>query len=400
MLKVLHSADWHVRDKDIEEVEKCLNFLVDTARKEKVDLAIIAADIFDSRDIKLDSLSAKLVIYKTSELADICPVYIITGTPSHEGTATDILRLIKGAYSIHVATMPEQLPYCVNGPQAVITLIPTPTKQYFQTKSDIATSDEEISSAMNALFAGFGAQASVFDVPHILVGHWNVRGSKLPNGLVRTGMDIEISTDQMMLANPTIGCLGHIHIAQKLGDRFFFSGPIYATKIDEVGPNGFWIHEIESNSETIGHKYETKSRFIETPCKIIVRFTFDLTDEFSEHLSLNDRLLKEHYDEHVNGAYVRIDVTTWQDKACEIDKEAIKEFCLSAGALDVEIRINTVPRETIRAAAVLEAETLKDEFSEMARLRGEDIDPETLSMAEQLETVPAEELLKTIAEAA
>ncbi len=83
-IKLLHTSDFHARDKDIEEVEKCLNFLIEKAREENIDLCIIAGDLFDSADIKLDSLSAKVVVKTVSSLADICPVAIITGTPSHE----------------------------------------------------------------------------------------------------------------------------------------------------------------------------------------------------------------------------------------------------------------------------------------------------------------------------
>jgi DNA repair exonuclease SbcCD nuclease subunit len=390
MLKVLHTADWHVRDKDIEEVTKCLGFIVETARAEKVDLTTISADIFSLESTnKLDSPSTKIVIKTISDLADICPVAIITGTPSHDGLAAEILRYAKGKYPVHVSTKPEQVILfndqfyggmygCTGTPDAVISQIPTPTKQFYQ------GTDQEVSQAMNGLFAGFGAQASQYNCPHILNGHWNISGAKLPNGTVRTGMDIEISTDQMMLAQPDLGCLGHIHIAQKLGDRFFFSGPIYSTKIDEVGPNGFWIHEF--NNSRI-----PESRFIETPCKRTVRIQINQTDgDRFDSLPCLD----------VSGAAVRYEVTEWQDEAGVIDKKEITDAFMGAGALSVDIRIVAVPRETIRAAAVLEAETLKDEFSEMAKLRGEEIDPETLSMAEQLETVPVEELLKIVLEAA
>jgi DNA repair exonuclease SbcCD nuclease subunit len=84
-MKILHSADWHVRDKDIEEITKCLGFLVETARTEGTDLITIAGDCFDSRDIKLDSQSAKLVIKIISELADICPVAVVLGRQAMMG---------------------------------------------------------------------------------------------------------------------------------------------------------------------------------------------------------------------------------------------------------------------------------------------------------------------------
>jgi len=248
---------------------------------------------------------------------------------------------------------------------------------------------------MNGLFAGFGAKASEFDCPHILVGHWNVSGSILPTGQVMTGKDIDIGFDQMMLARPDLIALGHIHKPQQIGDRAFYSGSLYPLTWGELEAKGFYVHTLD------GHKL-VESKFIETPIRKLCRVSADYTKEpLPEQCEgFAYQLTSEIITSECEGASVRCDFTVWQDEAALIPKEGIKQLYLDAGALDVDIRINTVPRETIRAAAVMEAETLKDEFAEMAKIRGEEIDPEILSMAEKLETVPAEELLKTIAEAA
>jgi DNA repair exonuclease SbcCD nuclease subunit len=253
MLKILHSADWHTRDKDIEEAEKCLSFLVDTAAKESVDLAIIAGDVFDSRDIKLDSLSAKLVIKTVSALADICPVAIVIGTSSHDGTAPSILQEVRGKYPVVVADKPRQVALDSDGdflqipcgaiPTAVISLIPQPTKQFFN-QGDIQGSNEAISQGMNGLFAGFGAQAAEFDCPHILVFHGSISGAKLSNQQVMPGMDIEVSTDQLNLAKPDVIMCGHIHLPQELPGNVFYSGSIYANNWGENHEHGFYIHEV------------------------------------------------------------------------------------------------------------------------------------------------------------
>ena len=141
-MKILQTSDWHVRDRDIEEIEKCLNKVVETASEETIDLVILAGDTFDSQDIKLDSLSAKLVVKTISELANICPVAIVLGTPSHDGKAVEILQFVKGNYPVHVAARPQQIALWKNiftevfdgvsklesNPDAILTLIPTPTK--------------------------------------------------------------------------------------------------------------------------------------------------------------------------------------------------------------------------------------------------------------------------------
>lgn len=395
-MKTLHSADWHLRRKDIEEGRKCLAFLVETARQEQVDLITIAGDIFDSQDVKVDSPEALLAIQTVSTLADIAPVAIVIGTPSHDGKAPEILRFARGAFPIRVASGPEQVILSAGefkteednegfGLQmaAIITLIPTVTKQFFQTKSGIEAGDLEIGHAMGTLFAGFGAQAAAYPgVPHILVTHLNINGCRLANGQIRTGMDIEVSVDQLNMGNFDLGCLGHIHIAQALGEKYYYSGPIYATKIDEDGPKGFYIHEIVDTAR----EWHFESRFIETPCRRTVRVKFDLT--------AGDPLAFPAED--LAGAAVRAEITTFQDLAGEIDKAGITENLKRWGAGEVDIRINAIPRENVRAESVLAATTLREEISEMAKLRGEEVDLDVLGKAEELENTPGEELLARI----
>lgn len=382
-MKILHTADIHLRDKDIEEAERCLAFLLETARSESVDLAVIAGDIFDSQEVRLDSKAAKLAVRSVSSLADICPVAIIIGTSSHDGKAAEVLGFVRGNYPVHVATNPEQIEMA----GAILTLIPQATKQFFQTSSDIRQSDQEISAAMSALFAGFGAQAEGKG-PHILVYHGGISGAKVPNGYVPIGMEIEVSTDQMMLANPDLGCLGHIHQAQQLGDRFFYAGPIYATKIDETGPNGFWIHEI-------GSIFSVIHNFVHTPDKLRTRLEYDFTSngpvenflEVVKGLPLEDTL----------NAWVRLDFKVWQDQAAVLDREKIRSYLVDSGALDVDIRIIRVPRQTVRSAEVLNFDRLRDKLRAMASMKSEEVGEGILSKADFLEDRQAEELLGEVA---
>jgi hypothetical protein len=397
-LKILHMADIHARDKDLDEINRCMTTIIGTARAEKPDLIVIAGDIFDSRDIKTESETSLFIIGCMCILANIAPIAIVTGTPSHDGNAPRILESVRGVFPVKVVSAPEQIhlyasefraaePYGI--PNAVLTLIPTPTKQYLQ------GSDGDITQAMSGLFAGFGAQAAEYKCPHILVTHLNIGGSKLPNGYVRVGMDIEVSIDQMNLGNFDLGCLGHIHINQCLGGKYFYSGPIYATKIDEDGPKGFYIHERHSICAEAGH-YEWESRFIETPAKKVIRFQENFTDGTSDIRSLTFPQAPIRIDEFI-GALVRLDYTVWQDEANLIDKDDVIAFYAGSGAADVDIRIIRIPRENIRAESVLKAETLRDKISKMAELRGEEVNGNTFEKCDVLETMTADEIVGRIA---
>lgn len=369
-MKILHLADIHAREKDIEEIEKCLGFMLDNAVEEEVDLAVIAGDCFDSRDIKLDSQSAKLIIKTVSELANQCPVLIVLGTPSHDGTAPEILNYAQGAHKIVVASKPDQINI---RNEVIVSLVPQPTKQFFQTQSGIAGSNVEITQAMNGLFMGMGARASEHpDVPHILVGHWNVAGSKLSTGQVLVGHEIDIPYDSMMLADPDLICLGHIHLPQQIGDRAFYPGSLYSLNWGEMERKGFYIH-------TLDGKKLVESRFIETPTKKLVRFEINLTknDERSD--------LERLYPVASEGCFVRLDITVWQDECELIDKNALIENLKRWGAVEVDVRIIRVPRQTVRSESVLKVNTLRDKIKAMAELRGETVSESVLQKADLLE---------------
>lgn len=389
-MKVLHSADWHLRDADIDEAEKCLNYMIVMALQENVDMIIIAGDVFDSRDIRMESKAARLAIETISALASIAPVAIVLGTPSHDGSAPEILRYAKGTYDVFVAARPVQVhledgfffdrPAGDRESECVVTLIPQPTKQFFQTESGIKQADQEIGAAMSSLFAGFGAQASNYNAPHVLVYHGGISGAKISNGQTLTGMDIEVSVEQLDLTGADVHCCGHIHLPQKLGSHTFYSGSIYAKDFGELHPHGFFIHELD------GHDVTT--RFIETPTKKLVRYRFNQTE--------GDKAVVFPFEE-VAGAMVRIDLTTWQDEAGEIDRDSITANLKRWGAVDVDIRIIRRPRENVRSEAVLKVDRLRDKLVAMAELKNELISESMLQKADSLESMTADELINMMA---
>jgi exonuclease SbcC len=393
-MKILHLADIHARDKDIEEIEKCLNFILETAKQEQPDFAVNSGDTFDSCDVKLDSQAAKLIVRFFSELVDICPVAVVIGTASHDGMAAEILRYVKGNHFVTVSSIPEQL-YLVRGElyrgpgignlktEAVITMIPQPTKQFLQ------ASDHDLSAAMSAVFMGFGAQAARFDCPHVLCGHWNVSGARLSNGQTLTGQDIEIAVDQMMLADPDLICLGHIHKPQKLGLNVFYSGSIYTKDWGEDHEHGFWIHDISPKEWA----NSIESRFVQTPCRKMVRASDDF---ISQPIDNPGCFVPAAPMDDISGAYVRHDFKVYQDEAGQIDRAKIEEFYKSAGAESVDIRIIRIPRVTVRSEAVLKLDRLRDKIKEMAAIKNEEVCETILAKADQLEDMQADSLLAGI----
>jgi len=401
-MKILHMADIHARDKDIDEIRKCMEFIIETADAEKPDIIIIAGDTFDSQNVKLDSASAKYIFDAVTRMADIAPVAVLIGTPSHDGMAAEVLRHINADHAVHVSTKPEQVYYhwgevlnttrpigdpASHSPQAILSMIPAPTKQFFQGDGSITESDGQIAQAMSAIFSGFGIEAGRFSCPHILVGHWNTTGAFVNETQVLTGVDIEVSKDQMGLANPDLVCLGHIHKAQDMGSNVFYSGSIYRKDFGELDAKGFYIHEFNDDGELT-------SKFIETPTRKLVKAKRDFTADGIEGMDAVLAGLPLNGD--AAGAIVRIEIQVWQDEAGKIDKDAVQQYCMDHGAESAEIILIRLPRENVRSTRLLSLPTLRAKIEEMAAIKAEPVPAGVPGKADLLESMTPEALISQL----
>ncbi len=394
MLKILHTGDLHTKDDAIKEAKKCFKKIEETAASEQVDLIVLAGDTFDSQYVRMDSESARLIFDFVTHLADIADVCIVEGTPTHEGRAVETLKHIWASHSVWVFDRPEQIHVCKQGGEKgfshVITLIPTPTKQHFQTSNDIKISDKEIANEMSAIFAGYGASAEK-GIPHILVGHWNTTGAYISGTQMLTGVDIEISKDQMAMAKPTVVCLGHIHRAQQLGDNIFYCGSVYRTNIGEIEPKGFYIHEIE-DCQLI------KSRFIETPATFYIVVDIDLTKDGTTIESELDKVPLPSGEISWLDSVVILKINVFQDEVSKINQSALIDFFTkdTYHAKSVDIRVTRVPRAVVRAAEILKKKTLGEKIIEMERLNGRKVPESVFIKTRRLENEAADKIISSL----
>lgn len=409
-MRILHTADWHIRDKNLNEIERCLNFLVETAKKENPDLIVHAGDIFNSRQVRMESPSSKLAFKIFSELGEIAPVVIIAGTASHEGTATEVLSFIKSRYQVWCSCSPEQIYLCdgelsldssfPTAPmdaivEAVVSLVPAPTKEFFKTESGIAGSDSEIANEMSILFAGFAAQAEAYDAPHILVGHWQVDGAMVSETQTLLGIDISLSKDQISMTNADLTCLGHLHLRQELAPNLFYSGSITGLNYGELEDKGFYIYNIRMDMGNSNKpQWSIESRFVKTPSRKLVKIADDLTVD-----SDIDRV-NTHFQPLLPGeltdAYLRLEYKVYQDEVKKIDAQKIKDHYLSEGASAVEIKLLVMPRENVRSQKILQLTTLREKLVEMAALNNEEVPESILFKADLLESGDPNKVVKGV----
>jgi len=408
VLRILQTSDWHLRDTDIREGSKCLDFMADRAEAESPDLIVIAGDFFDARGVKMESDSAKLAFRIVSRLADIAPVVGVIGTNSHDGSAPEILANVRAEHQVVIASKPMMIglksgklfipatsTFFPTFPDAIISLVPQPTKQWMQGNGTISQGDQQVGQAMAGIFAGFGAGAAEFPTAvHILCGHGQIVGSKKSEKQVLTGNDIEITRGQLELAQADLIAYGHIHFPQEVFPGCFYSSSIYAKDHGENHPHGFYLHTLDCTmncGEDDARPRLTDSKLIETPTRRFFQVKTDLQEDLA---NLPIALPSP---DQAAGAIVRLELKAWQDQAGEIDREALKKAYMDAGAESVEIKITRVPRETVRSEKIIHCTTLSDKIVEMARLRGEEVPPGVLEKAQLLESETPEKILAEVA---
>ena len=100
-MRILHTSDWHLGKKlqgksRISEQKEILKEIIDIAKNEKVDLALIAGDIFDT---SVPSAEAEQLFYESvTALSKVCLPVIIAGNHDDEERllAPDLIALTAG----------------------------------------------------------------------------------------------------------------------------------------------------------------------------------------------------------------------------------------------------------------------------------------------------------------
>lgn len=397
-IKIAHTADWHLNDPNHDEILRVINFMVADIHREQPDLIVIAGDMTESRNTRLESKSARTIISTVLTLSRIAPVVIISGTPSHDGLCPEILRGIDEW--VYVSTYPEMLivadgtirplvPGQVYPRRSIfVSTLPTPTKQHFQSDGSIAETDSEIAKAISGILTGFGMMTNQLKaksgIPHVHVGHYQVSGAFVSETQTLTGVDIDIHPDQIKAANADVVCLGHIHKAQVIKHTIFYSGGITRNTYGELDEKGYYIH-------TVAETGVLTSEFKKLPARELVILRKNFLEDPIDNKALIGILGTK-----LPEFWVKIELTVWADEAVKVDQDLIKDHFYECGCDKVDLVIIRKPRETVRSERVTEAVTLPEKIKAMAELRQEVISPDVFEKAVMLESLDQESFIKAV----
>ena len=432
-MRIIHFGDIHYNEKDYQEIDKCMSFIIEKCIEGKPDVIICPGDIINSQYLGADTKSMKAVQTQFRELSDIAPIAVVAGTFSHDGLAPELLRSVAGKYPIWVSTKPEQI-YLVRKNwvdqtdiqnlsdvlvDLVVTHIPPMTKEHWKNKQGIEKDNQNISKAMGSIFASFGEMAKGYKCPHILSGHFAMQGSMISEHQMLPGGDISIGKDMLAMANADLNCLSHIHRAQEYdlpnGKKAFHSGSIYRKNFGERNEDkGFYIHDLVSNLKMVRGEEDKKTRTVEYHAEgeghtLTSEFVKTPTRHMTEHildLIKAPWLLEEgHRPVHEEvadilsewcriGAWIKIKITIFMDDVRLINQSKLKSELLDAGAGHVKIEIDRVRRENSREDDIIRAVGLVDKVKALEKHRSQPAPDGVMEMLEQVEVLSPDDLVK------
>lgn len=266
-IRVLHTGDLHIGnfpgpEKNGEnarflDICKCLDALVDGARAQKPDIAVIAGDIFhqarvwSDRGLKEQQTAVKFL----RELESICPVVVMRGTPNHDSEQQ--FEMLKTAFEgderVDIITGPEWRAYRLDdGKKIQVACIPGFDRGYYRAQHPGLSKEEEnevFTKAIADMIIGLKAQC-IPGVPAVLVSHYTITGCNMESGQTAFFSQFEpvVYPDTLAAADFDLVCFGHIHRPQQLEGckNTFYCGAISALNFNDEGQErGYWLHDIQ-----------------------------------------------------------------------------------------------------------------------------------------------------------
>lgn len=346
MIKVLHTADWHlgqfkgpqengVNLRFIDTVN-CLNHMVHMAQEDCPDLVCISGDIFDKEQVGPNRYTEEVLeaVRVIEELAG-CSGYVIVmrGTPNHDGTG--IFRVLAEMLKHHENVTVVTTPQVIATPVADVACVPGFNKQEFRSTFSGLSAEEENrvwTEYITNIVVGLRMQCRA-GIPSILMAHYTVPGCNMESGQTAYFANFEpvIPTSAIKTTDYDAAFLGHIHRPQQLPDvkNVFYSGAINAMNFNDEGQDrGFYFHEFDGYSLI-------NSEFVMTPYRPFQ--TIDWKDKDVGTYLQDGRLflMDIRYREMVPDSIVRLRYSCSADKKKALNIMTLQEDLYSLGAFYV-----------------------------------------------------------------
>lgn len=197
MIKILHTADWHIGDftgpvhdgNNVRAIDtrKCIEKLVDVASEEMPDIVMISGDIFHQARVwgnrALDEVGYAINYISSLSLYSKL-VVVLRGTPNHDGEEQFKMleQYFENVPTVEIVTEPKIVHYI----DMDIACIPGFDRGVYRAKFPGLSKDEEnkvFTDELNNICIGLKA-ACRENVPTALMAHYTVPGCNSESGQV------------------------------------------------------------------------------------------------------------------------------------------------------------------------------------------------------------------------
>ncbi len=383
------------RNTRLEDILRSLDYVVDHAISEHIDLVLVAGDIFhrENPNPTEETEFAKRIIRLVS--GGETQVVLVLGNHDYPSTtdrasAVDIFPALDiegvtvcrrpGLYSISTK----------NGPLEVAAL-PWASGRMLLTKDEYKSMSPtellvEVEKRLIYVIKDL-AESSSPEHPTIFAAHVAARDAKLSGGERNALKTPDPTVSVGELANPafTYVALGHVHRHQDLNNPHpppvVYSGSIERIDFsEEKEKKGFVVGRVYRGGDGWQCEYE----FVETPARRFITIDLGDTAQFKEREEEVSALGS--YD--TKDAVVRVRYTTSTD-ADSIDDKLIREVLTDAQSLKIE-KVFGRPQKLIRQAGISSNMELSDALERYIETK-----PELKSISKDLKSYAAE-LIKEI----
>lgn len=270
-MRFFHLADLHIgfplkNGENNFNFQNTLDFVIKKAKEYKVDLVVIAGDVFHKRDpeVRDEKLFAKFV----NALAESnIEILIVTG--NHEGAPFRERSIHLDLYNelplkfIHISKMPEVI--SIKGVNFIT--LPYPFKTNILSKEEYRDkSEDEVLNILNRRLLSIVDEliSEVNSEKNILVAHMPVSEGVIGfEQYINFSKELPLSIEELDRSNIIYYALGHLHKNQIIKSRKYehtFAYPGSLDRLDfgeENDPKGFFFVEVEDSLKAI--------EFIENP---------------------------------------------------------------------------------------------------------------------------------------
>lgn len=382
-MKLIHAADLHAKFSSYDDFLTSIEHIAMAAQNHEVGLIALSGDIWDGPVQNAAGSLFPEFLEAIRSLADIAPVAMIYGTPSHDVEGS--LEVFESLEAVHtIKILRPGIAYallegrivelgCGNEEKAECMLFGFPEPSYRW----LLASGEQVRGngveplardALHTLCLATGCMREKYPrLPCVVLAHGHIEGAMMgKTARIEPGRGLAFSKDDLKALKADYIAFGDIHEPQHIeGTRAWYSGSIYPINFGETHQAGCWEVRVKEPGAAVD----------------VERVAFP--HPLHRHLISSEECAYEVPGMHGERLWYEIRCT--RQEAARIDTDEILSRLLGHGAAQgSKVTLTIKPEEAIRSAEITEAASFEKKLEIWAKNVEEPLRESALEKARQL----------------